>query len=342
MFPTRRSRLTGALVAVGAVVLLVAAGALWWVFRDLGAKRITAYFDETVGVYVGSDVRVLGVPVGTVTSVTPRGTQVEVGLTLDDGVSVPANADAVIVSPSVVSDRYVQLTPAYTGGPAMADGAVIPLGYTATPVELDQLYASLDQLTTALGPDGANRDGALSDLLNTAAANLTGNGQALGTLIDQLGAATRTLAGSSGNLFGTVDNLQKFTTMLKDNDAELRAAVAQLDQVSGFLAADRQDLAAALNELATALTQVRAFIQNNRTALASNVTKLAAITQTLVNQRASLAEALDVFPLAATNLGNAVDPANHTLDGRADLNEFSSAYPVLPLPAADSLFGGGR
>jgi virulence factor Mce-like protein len=342
MFATRRGRFLGILAALSAVVVLVGVGALWWVFRDLGATQITAYFRETVGVYPGSDVRLLGVRVGTVDSVTPAGTQVKVAMTLDDGVSVPATADAVIVSPSVVSDRYVQLTPAYTGGPVMADGAVIPVGYTATPVELDQLYASLDQLTTALGPTGANSDGALSDLLNTAAANLSGNGQALGTLIDQLGAATRTLSGSDDNLFGTVDNLQQFTTTLKNNDAQLRAAVTQLDQVTGFLAADRENLAAALNELATALDQVRGFIQNNRARLTSNVNKLASITQVLVNQRASLSEALRVFPLAAQNLGNAISPATHTLNGRADLNEFSSSFPVLPLPSADSLFGGGR
>jgi phospholipid/cholesterol/gamma-HCH transport system substrate-binding protein len=356
MFTTRNGRRLGSLVALGVVALLVCVGALWWVFRDLGAKRVTAFFNDAVGVYAGSDLRILGVQVGTVDSVTPIGTRVAVIMTLDGGISVPADADAVVVSPSVVSDRYVQLTPAYTGGPALADGALIPVDRTATPVELDKLYDSLNELTTALGPGGANKNGALSDLLTTGAANLDGNGKALGTLIQQLSAATRTLSGYSGDLFGTIDNLRKFTTMLKDNDAQVRDAVNQLAQVSGFLAADRQDLAAALNTLATALGQVRTFIQDNRTRLKSNVDKLAGITQVLVNQRASLAEALDVFPLDAANVLNAFDPGSHTLNGRVDLNEFSSVFPtsggptaqsgatapILPLPAADSLSGGGQ
>ncbi len=54
-----------------------------------------------------------------------------------------------MVAASVVSDRYVQLTPAYTSGPQLADDAVIPVSRTAVPVEVDQIYASLDQLSPA-------------------------------------------------------------------------------------------------------------------------------------------------------------------------------------------------
>jgi virulence factor Mce-like protein len=354
MFRTRTTRRATRAVAAALALALVCAGAVWWVFRDVGATTITAYFTETVGVYQGSDLRVLGVKVGTVDSVTPVGKQVRVTMTVDHDVRVPARASAVVVSASVVSDRYVQLAPAYSGGPVMRAGAVIPVTRTATPVELDQLYSSLDQITTALGPNGANAQGALSDVLNTGAANLAGNGQALGTVIQQLGAAARTLNGSSDNLFGTITNLQQFTTTLKDNDAQVHAAINQLASVSGFLADDRHDLGAALSELATALGQVRDFVAANRDQIKSNVDKLASVTQVLVNQRASLAESLDEFPLAADNVLGAYDPKTHTLDGRADLLELGAdgAFhspkapatdvdpPPLPLPAVGRLTGG--
>ncbi|HEY3747941.1 MAG TPA: MCE family protein [Pseudonocardiaceae bacterium] len=323
MFRTLRGKQIATYAAVGFALLLVVTGAVWWVFEHNGTKRITAYFSEAVGVYSGSDVRILGVPVGEIDSVTPVGTQVRVTMTVDRGVAVPAQAKAVVVAPSVVSDRYLQLTPVYSGGPRIADGATIPVSRTMTPAELDQIYASLNQLATALGPNGANKNGALSDLLDTGAANLDGNGQALGTTIAQLGAATRTLSGSQGDLFGTVDNLQQFTTTLKNNDGQVRTAEQQLAQVSGFLADDREDLGAALNELATALDRVQGFINTNRDEIQSNVTKLASISQLLVNQRASLAEMLDAAPLAVTNVVNAYDPVHRTLDGRGDLNELS-------------------
>jgi phospholipid/cholesterol/gamma-HCH transport system substrate-binding protein len=345
----------GRILAAALAVLVVLTGSLaWLVIRDFGAKHIVAYFGEAVGVYAGSDVRVLGVPVGTITSVSPQGTRVRVGITIDRDVDVPAGALAAVVAPSIVSDRYVQLSPAYTGGRKMADGEEIPPDRTATPVELDQLYESLNRLATALGPDGANRAGALSDLLDTAAANLDGNGKALGNSIADLGKATRTLSGSQGDLFDTIANLERFTAMLRDSDDHVRNAEIQLRDVAGFLADDRQELAAALNELATALLQVRDFIRDNRGRLESNVDKLASITETLLRQRASLEEALDVAPLALTNVLGAYNPATGSFEGRGNLRELgpepapapapSTTVPALPLPPVGTVQGtpGGR
>ena len=79
-------------------------------------------------------------------------------MTVNSGVPVPADAKAVVVAASVVSDRYIQLTPAYTGGPQLADDAVIPVSRTAVPVEVDQIYTSLNRLAQALGPNGAEQE----------------------------------------------------------------------------------------------------------------------------------------------------------------------------------------
>lgn len=319
----------GRFIAIACVLALVVTAALWWVFAGMNGRRVTAHFAAAVGVYPGGDVRVLGVKVGTIDEVTPEGKTVKVVFTLDRDVRVPENAQAVVVSPSVVSDRYVQLAPAYTGGPVLGDDAVIPRERTATPVELDELYSSLDKLTTALGPNGANADGALADLLNSAARNLEGNGQALNDTLKNLGQATRTLSGSKEDLFATVDNLQKFTAMLAANDSQVRDFNKQLADVSKMLADERGDLGAALNELATALGMVQGFIKDNREVLKSNVDKLASITQVLVNQRAALAETLDVAPLALGNLQNSYNAASGTLDTRANINELNQPPIVL-------------
>jgi phospholipid/cholesterol/gamma-HCH transport system substrate-binding protein len=322
-------------IALGTVLALAVAALAYGGVRLFGGPdgtRVTAYFDHAVGVYAGSDLRVLGVKVGTVDSVRPQGKQVEVVLVLDHGVRVPADAGAVVVAPSVVADRYIQLTPAYTGGPRLADHAVIPARRTATPVEIDQLYDSITRLSDALGPNGANTTGALSGLLDTGARNLDGNGKAIGDSIDQLGQAAKTLNGHSGDLFATLSYLQSFTTMLKNNDGKVRAAADQLSTVTGFLAEDKENLGGALRQLSTALGQVKTFIQDNRTRLKTSISKLAPITQTLVDQRASLAELLDTAPLAADNLLNAYDPQHGTIDGRANINELSMGGD--PTPAA--------
>jgi len=235
-----------------------------------------------------------------------------------------------------VSDRYIQLTPAYSGGPELADNAVIPVSRTAVPVEVDQIYTSLNRFAKALGPNALNKNGALSDLVKTGAANLTGNGAYLHAMITQFGALSKTLGDNSGNLFATITNLQVFTSMLKANDGQVRLAEQQLADVSGFLAADRQDLGAALNQLATALGQVEGFIANNRSLLKSNITKLASITKILVDERASLTEAVNTIPLAVDNVVNAYDSTNRTLDGRGNLNELSMGPGAHALQAITS------
>jgi phospholipid/cholesterol/gamma-HCH transport system substrate-binding protein len=358
IFRSRRQRRIFGYAAAALAAVIVVGVALLYTSAHQG-KQVTAYFREAVGVYPGSDVRILGVKVGTVDSVQPSGTEVKITMTVDHGIAVPAGADAVIVAPSVVADRYVQLTPAYTGGLQIAPGAVIPVSRTATPLEVDQLYASLNKLTTALGPGGVNKHGALSDLIRTGAANLAGNGKYFASMLTQFGRAMGTLGGSAGNLSATVDHLQLFTTMLKQNNGQVRLAEQQLADVSGFLAADRQDLAAALHTLAGALGQVQAFIAGNRSLIKVNVTRLASITRLLVTERASLAEALDDVPLAVDNVLNAYDPLHRTLDGRGDLLELSHAYgsgaaaatqvppgkrrslPPLPFPAAGPVYATG-
>lgn len=338
MSGTRARRRVGRLVAMVAVVGLLTAGALWWIFGGEEQRRITAFFSRTVGVYAGSDVQVLGVRVGAVESVTPRGDRVEVVFTLDHEVGVAPDTKAVVVAPSVVSDRYVQLTDLSRGGPRIEDGAVIPESRTATPVELDELYASLNTLVSALGPDGANSDGALSDVLDTGAANLEGNGKAFNESVRNFADAARTLSGSSGDLFGTVDELQKFTAMLATNDDQVRSVNTQLDQVWRTLSADRDELSTALRTLASALADIQVFIRDNRTAIKSNVDKLARTTQQLVDNRASVAEALDVAPLAVTNMLQAFDQESGSLQGRGLLLEYATQdAPALPVPITDGV-----
>lgn len=317
----RRRRVTR-WVALGAVVVLLAS-AVTWLAVGGGTQHVTAYFTGTVGLYPESDVRVLGVVVGTVEDVEPQGERVKVSMSLDPDVAIPAAAGALIVTPSLVSDRYVQLAPVYDGGPRMADGAVIDVDRTVVPVEIDELLSSLDDLTTALGPDGANGDGALSELLRSAAGTLDGNGEPFGDAIRELGKAARTLSGSESDLFKTIDGLQKFTTMLAENDGTVREFNQLLARVSEVFAAERRNFSAAMKELSVALAKVDTFVRENRASVKANVDKLVSTAKVLAKQRDSLAEALDEAPRALRRLLRAYDPATGSIDSRINLNEFS-------------------
>ena len=118
---------------------------------DGGSRTVTVMFADTAGLFEGNDVGVLGVRVGKVTEIEPDGDAVRVTLTIDDpDVRFPERANAAVVARSVATDRYVEVTPVYAGGPQLRDGATIPLDRTVTPVDFDQVLASVDKLGRGL------------------------------------------------------------------------------------------------------------------------------------------------------------------------------------------------
>lgn len=294
-----------------AVALLVLALVTGLGFALTGSEdqvRVTAEFDRATGLYEGSEVRVLGVPVGRVMSIEPRGHRVVVELVYDGEYAVPAEANALIVSPSVVSDRFVQLTPGYSGGPTLQTGATIPLERTRVPLELDEVYSTLNDLFVALGPKGANRSGSLSRLLEVGAANLEGQGGKLNRTLNDVAALSEVLGDGRHDLFGTVRHLRGFVGELGRNDAQVlrfnRTAAEVFDQLAG----EGRQLRATLRHLADALGRVERFVRANREQLSRNVAGLAKVSRVLVAERRGLEEMLDVAPLGLSNLNNAYAP----------------------------------
>ena len=304
------------------VIVLALVAAAFAMFRSEDQKTVTAIFPRTVALYEGSEVRVLGIPVGNVDKVEPQGQTVKVTMSYDADVDVPADATAVIISPSVVGDRYVQLTPVYSGdGPTLEDGAQLEIDRTSTPLELDEIYQSLDDLTVALGPKGANNDGALSELLQSTAANFGGQGDKFNQTLQNLGKFTATLENNKEELFKTSEHLEKFVSTLANNDKIVRDFNNSLAGVSDLLADERQELAASLQNLASALTDVHGFVRDNRDLLTENIAGLRKVTDVVVRRRAEFEEILRVAPLALNNLGATYNPQAGTLDTRANLGE---------------------
>ena len=250
------------------VALLVASA-----FTFLGGeerKTLTAHFPRTVSLYEGSDVRVLGVAVGTVDSVTPSGTDVVVKISYEDAVKIPSDAKAVIISPSVVGRP---LRPAHPGvhrrRGAGQTARRMDVEQTAVPLELDQIYDNLDKLNVALGPNGANREGALSDLLEVTADNFGGQGEQFNQTIRDFSDFSQTLSDNRTEFFDSTRALQGFISTLAENDQTVRQFNDSIADVSTVLEGEKEELAAALRNLSVALGEVSTFVRDNRASLGS-------------------------------------------------------------------------
>ncbi len=307
----------GALVL--AVVMIVAIAVIVW---PGGAQtHVTGYFERATGVYPGTEVRVLGVKVGKVTKVTPQGNMVVIKMQYDAKRKIPASAQAVVIVPSLVADRYIQFTPVYRNGPALKDGAILPLTNTAVPVELDDANSAVNELTKALGPQGANSQGALSKLLKTSAQTLDGQGANFKQTLKDLSDVSRVLSDNRGNTSQTVQNLAKITQAMASSDRQIRAFSQNLATVSGTLAGEKTELRAAIKSLSLALQQVSSFVKQNKSEIAANVQGLAQVTGILVKEKAALQQFLDKAPLAATNALGVYDAQDGTLHARLNLEQ---------------------
>lgn len=317
------------------VVLLI--GALLLVTGGSDKVNVTAEFPRTVSLYKGSDVRILGVSVGKVDDVTPAGTKVLVKFHYDKKYKVPSDTGAVVISPSIVGDRFIQLTGKLNEGKALLkSGATLGLSKTATPLELDEIFGSINDLTKALGPDGANKlgpngeAGALTRLLDSTAKNFGGQGVQFNQTLKNLSKLTETLADNKDDLFGTVSEIERFTQTLAANDDTVRKFNDSLASGASLLADERDDLANVLKNLSTALTQVRSFVAENKDILSANITELNKLSTVLVKNRDHLDETLKVAPVALNNLFLAYNETSGTLDTRANMGESVNQLDARP------------
>ena len=313
-------RVNGRALAVATAVVLLAATFLLLVRDTSETKTVTAHFPRAVSVYKGTDVRILGVNVGHVTAVIPEGNSVRVDMEYDAKYKVPADAKAVIVTPTLVADRFVQLTPAYSGGSLMADGADIPLPDTGVPVELDRIYASLRDLSEALGPNGVNKDGTLDHLLEAGAKNLKGQGRLGNQMLTRLSQAADTFGEGSGDLFATVTQLAKFSDTLAGNDRLVRAFIKDLSGMSSSLVGERVELQRALASVARAVGTVKGFVHDNHQALVTDLEELTRVMKTINSERDSIDLALQTGPLALGNLAVAFNNQTNSIGSRIGVN----------------------
>lgn len=297
------------MAAVVTVATLVALGATAGCgLAPNGQMRISAVFPDSIGLYLGNDVSVLGIKVGSVVAVHPEGTRVVVDMAVDSDVKLPADVGAVTLSPSVVTDRRVELTPVYRGGPTMRDGDRIPLERTRTPVEIDRVFAAADrlggQLNTVLDQGGRP---ALADALDVASHDFAGNGDKLRRSLHGLAAAVGVGADNRDQLVELIRDVDHLTKVSADQDGTIRSFTDNLTSATALLDQQGPHLVEALDHVTDLLSRADRLIEDNRSKGEDTLHNLRVSTKTLADHRRDLSESLDVLPTAFRNLADIVD-----------------------------------
>jgi phospholipid/cholesterol/gamma-HCH transport system substrate-binding protein len=280
-------------------------------------KHVSADFSSTVSLYKDAPVRILGVTVGHVSGLEVDGNHVHVDMTYDRKYRLGSDVHAVIVPPSVAGDRFIQLAPAYASGPTLADHANIPVQRTAVPQELDDTYQAVDELAKAIGPNGANRDGALSDLLRATDKALAGNASAINSTVRQSATMLDTLADHRDDFTSTITNLNTIVSTLAADDPQVRSLSQSLGQVGASLNAQHDDIANAVTTLNGALHDVAQLLDQNGKPLTDTLAGAVRTTNLLTQHTKDLADMIDSAPVALTSL-NEVGQAQNYNPAHAD------------------------
>jgi phospholipid/cholesterol/gamma-HCH transport system substrate-binding protein len=313
--------LTVVLVA-GVVVVLRSMG-------NVGRNHIVAYFDNSNGLFKGDEIRILGVPVGEIETIEPQPQRVKITFWVNDKYKVPANAKAAILSPQLITSRAIQLTPAYTDGPVMANGAVIPEDRTAVPVEWDDLRQQLEKLTDALQPTQPGGVSTLGALVNTAADNLRGQGANIRDTLIKMSQAFSVFGDHSNDIFTTIKNLSILVSALQDSSGLLRQLNQNLAAVTALLADTPNEVGQAVHDLNIAAGNLHDFLVDNTEAVGTASDKAASISKAVMESLDDIKQALHVAPTAFQNFANIFQPAQAALTGALVVNNFANPITFL-------------
>lgn len=277
---------------------------------NTGDRTVTVMFPTSAGLFVGNDVGVLGVRVGSVTAIEPQGTAVQVTLTIsDEEVRFPEDVGAAVVARSVAVDRYIELTPVYASGPTLADGATIPVERTATPVEFDEVLRSLKTFSDGLSSDkelGHN----IGDLIDASDRALRGQGSSINEAVTALADAVQEVDAQSPTIIGSLRSLTQLTTTLSANETTVRRFIADVADASELLADERFQIDASVTALSRAIDATGRVGRRHSKQLSKDIRQITQVLRATHRSRTDIAEILEVLPLTSQNLMRAVSPRN--------------------------------
>jgi phospholipid/cholesterol/gamma-HCH transport system substrate-binding protein len=311
----RLSRKSVVVAALAVVLALAAAYVGRQLYLKMTTNTIVAYFAQANALYPGDEVTIMGVAAGSVDMVEPAGDRMKVTFHYQSKYKVPANASAIIVNPSLVASRNIQLEPPYNGGAVLTNNAVIPLERTQVPVEWDDLRDSISRTVSALGPTPEQPKGPLGDAIESLADGLAGKGEEINRSLTSLSTALTALNESRGEAFAVLRGLATFLNALHISEQQLISLNSNLAQLTSSLTPSDHAVADAVTQLNALLPVLHKFLDDNGQVLTRDVNNLSEATTPLVqpNTANALETFLHVFPTFAANSNNAYHPSHGAL-----------------------------
>jgi phospholipid/cholesterol/gamma-HCH transport system substrate-binding protein len=314
-----------AITALGAAVVVVA-----FVLLTSGSSyKLSADFQDAGGLVTGDVVLIGPARVGTVGSIglTPQGAA-RVTMSLDsDTAPLHQGTVARIYEDSLsgIASKYVELEPAPNTAPAIPSGGVIGANLTYSPVNLDQVFDTLNPAT---------RQG-LSNLIRGEAASLEGRGKLANKALQYLAPGLQSTSQVTGELTRdepvfdrlVVNGAQALQT-LASKSQQLTQLISNTATATGAIARQGQALEQALTLLPGTLSRSTSTFVGLQATLHS-LNPLVAASKPAVRRLPEFAARLGTLLKASIPTVAELDGLIHNPSGTGDLTELAQATPSL-------------
>jgi phospholipid/cholesterol/gamma-HCH transport system substrate-binding protein len=249
-------------VGIFTVAMLVVAAMLVVVFGEFRFASETKYhatFTDASRLKAGQDVRIAGVPVGSVGDIklNPDNT-VDVAFEVDKRYQLYSSTRAAVRYENLVGDRYLEITAGPGDLRKIPPGSTIPREKTQPALDLDALLGGLKPVLKGL--DGAK----INEVSSAVMELLQGQGGALSNLLATTGAFTQNLAARDQLIGDVITNLNTVLGTVDEKGTQFDASVDQLQKLLTGLAENRDPIAGAIPPLASAENDLTDMLAKSR------------------------------------------------------------------------------
>jgi phospholipid/cholesterol/gamma-HCH transport system substrate-binding protein len=281
---------TVAMVLVAAMLVVI-----FGEFRFASENGYHATFTDASRLKAGQDVRIAGVPVGTVNKIALNDDNtVDVAFDLDQRYQMYTSSRAVVRYENLVGDRYLEIT----SGPGelrkLPAGATIPKENTQPALDLDALLGGLRPVLKGL--DGQK----VNEVSNAVIELLQGQGGALSNLLSTTSAFTQNLAARDQLIGDVINNLNTVLGTVDEKGAQFNASVDQLQKLITGLAEGRDPIAGAIGPLASAENDLTDMLAQSRRPIQGVIENARPLAQRLDERKADVNKVIE--PLAENYL----------------------------------------
>lgn len=301
---------------------------------------LNASFDDVTGLLPNDNVKIAGVVVGKVKSITVVDGRAKVSFSVKKGISLGDDTTAAVRWRNLIGQRYIYLYPGRNTVTRLVGGNDIKA--TESVVDLGELFNKLGPIVGALDSRQVN------DFLDTITQALDGNQDKLGKAIDDLGVLMKGLGTRDASIGRLVENLNTVAGVITNRDQQIRVMLDNLVLISSTFSANTDILDTALSEFGDFSTNLNAILSNNAGEIDRIISNLDLVTSEVVGPKlAELDSALKGIDLASrvvfnsSRLGEWLNEAILCVGtGPPDATTVCNQPPGTVLPASAPNIGG--